>query len=303
MVYKRPCHDEESFEVGFKHPRQEGHSAQQSPILGFLPSNDGPALSSGASNRFHESSASLDQSDPHIIPGDSSGSRVMDDDDNEAGLIGTCVIPMPDMESSAYSCCADRGRRSNCNCLDRGSIRCVRQHVMEAREELRENHLGQKAFEEFGFCDMGEEVARKWREDEEHTFRDVLSNAASQSKNIWDHLSATFPSRTKKELVSYYFNVFMLRKRAEQNRFDPLNVDSDNDECQKSKLVMTDKEDDTGGESLDKAPAHCQENSEEEFLKGIVEDSGAGTCKGDTNTVDTSCIMSNEEGGYTDDGL
>lgn len=115
---------------------------------------------------------------------------------------------------------------------------------MEARQRLRET-LGQDMFEKLGFCDMGEEVADKWSEDEEHAFDEVvLSYPASLDKNFWDHLSGIFPSRTKKDLVSYYFNVFMLRKRAEQNRFDPLNIDSDNDEWQRSELGMV--EEDTG---------------------------------------------------------
>lgn len=53
-----------------------------------------------------------------------------------------------------------------------------------------------------------------------------------------------------RDLVSYYFNVFILRKRAKQNRFDPLNIDSDNDEWQEidddvvaTAAEMTDDED------------------------------------------------------------
>nr|KYP76416.1 hypothetical protein KK1_020658 [Cajanus cajan] len=45
---------------------------------------------------------------------------------------------------------------------------------------------------------------------------------------IW---RATFQSRTNKEIVSYYFNVFMLRRRAAQNRSRFLDIDSDDDEC------------------------------------------------------------------------
>ena len=43
-----------------------------------------------------------------------------------------------------------------------------------------------------------------------------------------------FPAQSKNELVSYCFNVFMLRKRAEQNWLDPLNADSDDDKWQGS---------------------------------------------------------------------
>lgn len=240
---------------------------------------------------FSKSSGGLDESDAHV-----------DDDENGVKLVGTCVIPTPDMELPGYSCCGNEGTRNFCNCLDMGSIRCVRQHVMEAREALREN-LGQKIFEELGFCDMGEEVAKKWNEEEEQTFHEVvLSNAASEGKNFWDHLPAIFPSRTKKDLVSYYFNVYMLRKRAKQNRFEPLNIDSDNDEWQGSELGMADEDDDSAVESLDQEfPGHNQENREEEFLEGI-EEIETDTCKDDVNPVNHSFVMGEEdERGNIDD--
>ncbi|KAJ0043023.1 hypothetical protein Pint_19117 [Pistacia integerrima] len=158
-------------------------------------------------------------------------SLVVDDGDEEK-LMGTCVISMPDYEMSANYCSERCGIRNCCKCIDRDSIDCVRQHVMEAREKLREN-LGEKIFEELGFCEMGEEVSKRWTEDEEQAFHEVVfSNPASMGKNFWDHLSLVFPSRTKRDLVSYYYNVFILQKRANQNRFDPQNVDSDNDEWQ-----------------------------------------------------------------------
>jgi hypothetical protein len=145
-------------------------------------------------------------------------------------VLGTCVIPMPDLESHAVDS-GDQADR-DCNCFDRGSIGCVRQHVSESRNALYKK-LGQKIFEELGFCDMGEQVSGKWSEEEEETFHEIVfSNPASSGKNFWNQLSYAFPSRTKRDLVSYYFNVYMLRIRAEQNRFDPLNVDSDNDEYQ-----------------------------------------------------------------------
>ncbi|XP_044506278.1 uncharacterized protein LOC123225956 isoform X2 [Mangifera indica] len=156
----------------------------------------------------------------------------LDDVGDEEKLMGTCVISMPDYETSANYCSERCGTRNDCKCIDRGSIDCVRQHVMEAREKLRQN-LGEKIFEELGFCEMGEELSKRWTEEEEQSFHEaVFSNPASLGKNFWDCLSLVFPSQTKKDLVSYYFNVFMLQKCAEQNRFDPQNVDSDNDEWQ-----------------------------------------------------------------------
>lgn len=154
-------------------------------------------------------------------------------DKSEERLMGTCIIPMPNLELSTYD--SDVGReRTDCSCEDKGSVRCVRQHIVEAREELAKT-IGEDRFTDLGLCDMGEKVAEKWNAKDEQLFHDVVfSNPASLGNNFWNTFPIAFPSRTKKEIVSYYFNVFMLRKRAEQNRNEHLNVDSDNDEWQGS---------------------------------------------------------------------
>ncbi|KAJ6846779.1 uncharacterized protein M6B38_283230 [Iris pallida] len=144
-----------------------------------------------------------------------------------------CVMPMPDSNTQGFEGLVGRGK-NDCYCLDEGSIRCIKQHVIEAREKLRLT-LGQKCFVELGFCNMGEDVALRWTEEEEQLFCEIVeSNLASLGRNFWNVLHQAFPYRGSKELVSYYFNVFILRKRAEQNRSDPSNVDSDNDEWQDS---------------------------------------------------------------------
>nr|GEX31874.1 hypothetical protein [Tanacetum cinerariifolium] len=48
--------------------------------------------------------------------------------------------------------------------------------------------------------------------------------------NFWRRASESIPSKTKDVLVSYYFNVFVLRRRSYQNRINPDNIDSDDDE-------------------------------------------------------------------------
>ncbi|XP_058081914.1 uncharacterized protein LOC131229882 [Magnolia sinica] len=150
--------------------------------------------------------------------------QLMEDDDEN--LMGICIMPMPHADNGGN---VGNGR-TDCSCLDKGSVRCVRQHVMEAREKLRAM-LGQERFVELGFYDMGEYVGQKWSEEEDRVFQEVVfSNPLSSGKNFWNRLSLVFPTRAKKDLVSYYFNVFMLRRRAEQNRLDPLNIDSDDDE-------------------------------------------------------------------------
>ncbi|XP_048441107.1 uncharacterized protein LOC125477736 [Pyrus x bretschneideri] len=159
-----------------------------------------------------------------------SDQKVEINNDSEEKLLGTCVIPMPVSDLSALECDKVGLGRTDCSCLDAGSVRCVRQHVMEAREELRRT-LGNEKFVKLGFCDMGEEVAQRWSEEEEQTFLEVVySNPASLGRKFWKQLSAVFPSRSKRELISYYFNVFMLRTRGAQNRSSILDIDSDDDE-------------------------------------------------------------------------
>ena len=190
---------------------------------------DVPAWSQGIMDQLDY----LETSEQVIFSPRASGLELSAGDSEGKKLIGTCVMPMPKSELCYNDAVVGNGR-TDCCCHDRGSIRCVRQHVVEAREKLRET-LGEERFVKLGFCDMGEEVADKWNEEEEQLFHEVVfSNPASLDKNFWDNLSFVFPSRTMKEIVSYYFNVFMLRKRAEQNRCDPENIDSDNDEWQET---------------------------------------------------------------------
>ncbi|KAK1363458.1 AT-rich interactive domain-containing protein 2 [Heracleum sosnowskyi] len=159
---------------------------------------------------------------------------------------GTRVTPMPAME---FIKCDDyKIGGSICMCVDPGSITCVRHHVVEAREDLR-RLLGQECFTGLGLNEMGEVVSERWSEEDEQIFEEVvMSNPSSAGKNFWDCLSAVFPSRTKMEIISYYYNVFMLRKRAKQNRSKSMNIDSDDDEWQESEDELEGCEDDTESE-------------------------------------------------------
>ncbi|XP_071692741.1 AT-rich interactive domain-containing protein 2-like isoform X2 [Rutidosis leptorrhynchoides] len=155
----------------------------------------------------------------------------------------------------------DSDNKTYCECLDGGSIRCVQAHVKEARLRLRKC-FGDEIFVEMGMVDMGEEVALMWTEEEQRLFhRVVYSNPSSIGNSFWKQLAIVFPYRTKKELVSYYFNVFILRRRAVQNRSHILDIDSDDDEWRGSyggsfgeddDLVVGDHDDDVGvGRSYD----------------------------------------------------
>ncbi|KAI3835086.1 hypothetical protein MKX03_016772 [Papaver bracteatum] len=164
-----------------------------------------------------------------VIPEYVASSLVIDTVNLEM-LIGTCLLPMPDSEAVANYSSVGKGRPGDCTCSDRGAIRCVQYHIFEARDKLRES-IGRENYAKLGFYEMGEIVARKWTEEEQQIFQNIVYlNPVSYGKNFWTQLREAFPSRSKMELVSYYFNVFMLRKRAEQNRSYWLNDNSDDDE-------------------------------------------------------------------------
>ncbi|XP_065860550.1 uncharacterized protein [Euphorbia lathyris] len=177
---------------------------------------------------------------------------------DEEKQMGICIVPLPDAQSMvdcSYTGGGDSGR-TDCTCLDEGSVRCVRQHIQEAREKLKKS-LGHEKFVNLGFCDMGEEVRHKWTEEEERVFHAVVySNPASLGQNFWNHLSQVFSTRSSKEIVSYYFNVFMLRRLAAQNRSNSLDIDSDDDELYGNnrgsyKFQVLDEDDDSDIDSID----------------------------------------------------
>ncbi|KAJ7943365.1 AT-rich interactive domain-containing protein 2 [Quillaja saponaria] len=177
----------------------------------------------------HKMSGRRDTSNSHSFS-PALGSNDVIGTDNEEKLMGTCVISMPDSSFSSSNSAKGGDWRIECNCLDCGSVRCVRQHVAEARENLKKT-LGHESFMNLGFGNLGEEVACKWSEEEEEVFHEIVySNPASSGRSFWKRLSGTFPSRSKKELVSFYYNVFILRRRAVQNRSRVLDIDSDDDE-------------------------------------------------------------------------
>lgn len=243
------------------------------------------------------SSADLKELDCQVAQSLKSG--FMAENRNETELMGICVIPISEVSANLEK----EENRTNCKCLDQGSIRCVQQHVMEARENLR-IELGQETFEELGFGDMGEEVAKKWTEEEELKFHKVvLSNPVTLGKNFWDNLSEVFPDRTKRDFVSYYFNVYMLRKRAEQNRFDPLNIDSDNDEWQVTEDRVAEDEEDSVVDSLTSqdGPACYRKDQTEDCLEDIENEGEVDVHQGDVETGICRFRTYEEDEGDVDD--
>lgn len=117
-------------------------------------------------------------------------------------LSGTCVVPMPALNMPKN--------------MD---------------DIVRKGMLGFEKLGDMGFCYMGEEVARSWGDEDALSFHEVVySNPVTLGRNFWKHLEAAFLSPTKHEIVSFYLNGFVLRRRATHNRWLMLDIDSDDDE-------------------------------------------------------------------------
>lgn len=142
-------------------------------------------------------------------------------------FLGQPLLP-PESNEALDADTIGMGRPDKCNCQLPGSIACIRFHVTE-KKILLKRELG-SAFYAMGFDRIGEDAALTWTKDEEEKFNDAIQNGLPSSKNsFWDKPDHVLVSKSRKGLVSYYYNVFQLRRRAYQNRLTPNDVDSDDD--------------------------------------------------------------------------
>ncbi|KAK4352872.1 hypothetical protein RND71_028390 [Anisodus tanguticus] len=124
-----------------------------------------------------------------------------------------------------------KGRKPICGCRSPGSYDCVKVHIFEKKRKVKID-LG-SAYYQWKFDSMGEEVALSWSREEERKFQDIVKlNPLSEEKSFWNEIFKFFPNKSRESLVSYYFNVLLLRRRGDQNRTSASNVDSDDDESE-----------------------------------------------------------------------
>ncbi|XP_051147115.1 AT-rich interactive domain-containing protein 2-like [Andrographis paniculata] len=110
-----------------------------------------------------------------------------------------------------------KGRQEVCGCSIPSSPECIRFHIQEKRTKLK-LELG-PAFNNWKFDNMGESVALTWTEPDMNKFKNVVeSNQVTDEKYFWKELFKSFPKKGREALVSYYFNVYLLRRRGKQNR-------------------------------------------------------------------------------------
>ncbi|XP_051124559.1 AT-rich interactive domain-containing protein 1 [Andrographis paniculata] len=153
---------------------------------------------------------------------------------SDSKWLGTKIWPLEEGELNRNLIERDpigKGRQESCGCQFPGSLECVRFHVREKAIKLR-LELG-PAFYRWKFDSMGEKVAFSWTNTDQNMFQDiVLSNRLSSDKYFWDELFKLFPKKGREVLVSYYFNVFLLRRRAQQNRSTTSDIGSDDEDSE-----------------------------------------------------------------------
>ncbi|XP_042477480.1 AT-rich interactive domain-containing protein 2-like isoform X2 [Macadamia integrifolia] len=153
--------------------------------------------------------------------------------ESDSKWLGTRVWPL---EAGEHFMLIERdpigkGRQDSCDCQRPGSVKCVRFHIAEKRMRLKVE-LG-SAFHHWKFNCMGEEVSLSWTEEEEKRFKTIVRlNPPSLDKCFWDEIYKCFPNKKRRDLLTYYFNAFLLQRRGYQNRATPNTIDSDDDESE-----------------------------------------------------------------------
>ena len=149
--------------------------------------------------------------------------------DTDSKWLGTQEWPLKSGEhdSLAVTDPIGRGRPDSCGCWIAGSVECIRLHIAETRMKLK-FELG-SVFYRWRFDGMGEEVSLRWTAEEEKRFKYMVQLEAPSLNAFWPGASKFFPRKTRQDLVSYYFNVFVIRRRSYQNRVTPKTIDSDDE--------------------------------------------------------------------------
>ncbi|OIS99460.1 PREDICTED: AT-rich interactive domain-containing protein 1-like [Nicotiana attenuata] len=152
--------------------------------------------------------------------------------ESDSKWLGTQIWPLDKQEKNRMLIERDpigKGREDICGCQYPGSYDCIKFHLAEKRRKVK-LELG-SAFYRWKFDLMGEEVALSWTKEEEKKFQDIVKlNPLSTNKSFWNDIFKFFPNKCRESLVSYHFNVFLLRRRGHQNRTNASIIDSDDDE-------------------------------------------------------------------------
>ncbi|XP_010685618.2 AT-rich interactive domain-containing protein 2 [Beta vulgaris subsp. vulgaris] len=157
-----------------------------------------------------------------------SNERYVNGDSDTSRWFGTKMWT-PQDDSTDSGCKIGKGRLDSCTCSSPGSPYCVKQHVTEARARLQ-SELG-PTFKSWKFDMMGEVVGKSWTSKQKKKFDHfVKANPLSQGKSFLQPAMSSFPSKTRKDIVNYYLNVYVPKRISLISRSGCKVLDSDDDE-------------------------------------------------------------------------
>uniref|UniRef100_J3LUC5 ELM2 domain-containing protein n=1 Tax=Oryza brachyantha TaxID=4533 RepID=J3LUC5_ORYBR len=152
-----------------------------------------------------------------------------------------CPLNMDSMSTSQLSATS-----SECKCKLPGSKACVGVHIKMATSLLK-NQLGEHAFSNCGLEAMGgEQTLKLWtRTDQKKIGKITRVIPRNKRGNFMEIALKKFSSeKPKKDLVNYYYNVFLPRRlasltRAENTNAKDVDTDGDSDEDHSEKKMKT----------------------------------------------------------------
>lgn len=149
--------------------------------------------------------------------------------------LGTVIWPMKDTTKEIDECVIGKGRSDYCCCTTPGSILCVKYHIGEETTRLQ-TVLG-PAFQKWKFDQMGEAAAKPWKQSDQQRLTQLMkSNPLSECQDSIKLALECFPLKSKKDIVEFYFNVYIPRRMSMQTRSGYMMVNTYDDEEEKKSL-------------------------------------------------------------------
>ncbi|XP_050379442.1 uncharacterized protein LOC126796746 [Argentina anserina] len=149
--------------------------------------------------------------------------------DDSKKWLGTRVYPIKQIKNAETNTeSIGKGRSDSCSCVSPRSVDCVKRHIDEARLHLQAE-IG-PAFRTWKFDEMGEFASKSWTLKEQSTFESLVRrNPLSNEESFWMLAFKRFPNKCRKNIVRYYYNVYIPRRMSLQTRSSPEEIDSDDD--------------------------------------------------------------------------
>ncbi|KAH0750115.1 hypothetical protein KY290_029347 [Solanum tuberosum] len=144
--------------------------------------------------------------------------------------LGTLVWPRPtddNLENKEVNeALVGKGRNKHCSCRSPGSFECVKRHIKEESMKLKSEL--ETAFNVWKFDEMGGEVSQLWNTKDQKKFRSLVKTCLSKGKSFMKPALASFPSKNRRSIVNYYFNVH-IPQRIRSNSIT-INTDDEDEE-------------------------------------------------------------------------